>query len=310
MGVRGEFRLSDMVTPAAAILLISDDGALRQAVTSALSDFVAPSSGVVAAPLAAALSRLATNRYDAVLVDADADGSGNNDLDGLIGAVLPLAHGRPIVVLDRSGSPETALTVLRAGAQEHVTIGSDLASRLPWAIRCAAERQSFIRSLTAALQQEHHDSELRGLKAMCGPAPLAVSARSFGSTPLAVKAPSLFEDMVRTYQSLLDSALEEKTLKGKQMPETLNELADQLGTLDASPRDIVELHKAAINAKIDGQTPGKAKAYVEEGRLLMVRLMGLLASFYRTLSWGSNNRRGAGQLGQPMAGALPGKRVR
>ncbi|TVR99214.1 MAG: hypothetical protein EA406_04405 [Rhodospirillales bacterium] len=290
-------------------MLVSDDERLRAEVEAALGDPESTGALVVAAaPRYETTQPPAGDGFDVILLDA-----GDNvqeALPSLISALGPVVPGPPVIVLSRSDNADRAAAALRAGAQEHLVIGGEVATRLPWAIRCAVERQQYIRTLTAALQHEHHESELRGLRAMCGPAPLAVSARSFGSTPLSVKVPELFEDMVRTYEALLDSALEEKALKGKHVPEALNQLADQLGALDASPRDIVELHKAAINSKIGGQTPSKARAYVEEGRLVMVRLMGQLATFYRTLSWGSNLARGASGRGQPMTGALPGKRTR
>ncbi len=62
--------------------------------------------------------------------------------------------------------------------------------------------------------------------------------------------------------------------------------ADRLGMLNAGPRDVIELHKAAIARKADGRATRRTIRLIEEGRLLILQLMGQLVSFYRALSWG------------------------
>ena len=41
------------------------------------------------------------------------------------------------------------------------------------------------------------------------------------------------------------------------------------------------MHSAALKQKVRGAPPAKAQAYVEEGRLMLLELMGHLASYYR-----------------------------
>jgi hypothetical protein len=47
------------------------------------------------------------------------------------------------------------------------------------------------------------------------------------------------------------------------------------------PRDVVEIHLAAMRARAEEAPPQKTQAYVEEGRVLVLELMGHLANFYR-----------------------------
>ena len=69
----------------------------------------------------------------------------------------------------------------------------------------------------------------------------------------------------------------------------LIDIADHLGALGAGPRDVVDLHKAAMASRLKDRSPRQNRAYVEEGRLLLVQLMGYLVSYYRRLSWGSRS---------------------
>ena len=58
-------------------------------------------------------------------------------------------------------------------------------------------------------------------------------------------------------------------------------MGDELGVLKAVPRDVVEIHNAAIEEKSKNATPEKSKAYIEEGHFTLLGIMGYLASYYR-----------------------------
>ena len=106
-------------------------------------------------------------------------------------------------------------------------------------------------------------------------------------TPLPQRVPDDFDELIRRYGALLDRALVGRSGKdGDKLVADLNGIADNLGMLGAGPRDAVDLHKAAMSNRLEGQSARKNKAYVEEGRLLLVQLMGHLVSYYRRLSWG------------------------
>ena len=77
--------------------------------------------------------------------------------------------------------------------------------------------------------------------------------------------------------------------------ENLYNIAEELGYLRAGPRDVVELHSSALKRKTGVVSHVKAQAYVEEGRVTLLELMGHLVSYYRTYSLGTtavkmNNR--------------------
>jgi circadian clock protein KaiB len=66
------------------------------------------------------------------------------------------------------------------------------------------------------------------------------------------------------------------------LSDRLRALANELGFLNAGPRDVVELHAGALRSRIESVTPQRAQAYVEEARVVVLELMGYLVAYYRT----------------------------
>lgn len=109
-----------------------------------------------------------------------------------------------------------------------------------------------------------------------------VAAQLLGLKPLRESLPTLFDELVQHYGELLDLALEQRIYKvNYRLSESLRVLGDQLGFLKAGPRDVVQIHHAALERKAANVTISKSRAYLEEGRLLVLELMGHLVSFYR-----------------------------
>ena len=63
----------------------------------------------------------------------------------------------------------------------------------------------------------------------------------------------------------------------------LRELADNLGFMKATPRDIVDIHCTAIVNKTNVVSK-RMKRYQSEGKMLLIELMGYLVSHYRKYS--------------------------
>lgn len=122
--------------------------------------------------------------------------------------------------------------------------------------------------------------------ARVGHVELPETAASYGAAALRVAAPAAFAELVEAYGALLDRALEHRAYRVQSIgADPVRALADRLGFFWARPRDLVEVHLAALEAKAAG-APARADTYAEEGRLLLLELMGGLASHYRKLSLG------------------------
>lgn len=109
-----------------------------------------------------------------------------------------------------------------------------------------------------------------------------VAARSFGLAPLRESEPTLFDDFVARYERLMDAALEQKAYKVEEnISEEVTSMAKRLGALRAGPRDVIDVHIAALKNKTRHASPLKAEAYAEESRLIALEMMGEIASYYR-----------------------------
>jgi DNA-binding response OmpR family regulator len=134
----------------------------------------------------------------------------------------------------------------------------------------------------------------------------AVAAQSLGMMPLQESLPDYFNEMVQHYGELLDMALEQRLYKvNYQLSESLRALGDQLGFLKAGPRDVVQIHHAALQVKAANVTVSKSRAYLEEGRLLVLELMGYLVTYYRSYTLSirgrnaSSGRKNEAKQGEP-----------
>lgn len=116
----------------------------------------------------------------------------------------------------------------------------------------------------------------------------AITSEIFQIEPLHKSAPALFDRLVMDYEQVLELALKEQLYKiDHKVSERLEHIAEQLGFTRAGPRDVVNLHIAALKRKVREQTALKAQAYNDAGRITLLQLMGYLASYYRNYYSGS-----------------------
>ena len=120
----------------------------------------------------------------------------------------------------------------------------------------------------------------------------SVTAYLFGGTPLREALPDTFRELAHQYAGLMDGALERRAYKVEHnISEGLRCLASELGLVKAGARDVIEIHVAALRAKAKGAVPGRIRAYGEEGRVMVLELMGHLVSYYRRCSLGAGVQR-------------------
>lgn len=234
---------------------------------------------------AEARAALETGEFDLACV-----GCGCSAAAGLeaIRAIREIDASVPIIAITRHVDEALGVLAIQAGAQDYLVEDETNVGRLHRAMDYAIERGRLIERLEEARSDEATEQEFHRLKSLCGPAPLPVSGSSFGSIPLRKRSPQAFLDMARRYEGLLERSPAARTFQQRGLiAEELNDLADRLGGLNAGPRDVIDLHKLSIAKRLEGQSMGRARASIEEARLLLLQLMGYLASFYRNLSWGS-----------------------
>ena len=139
------------------------------------------------------------------------------------------------------------------------------------------------------LQIEHEQAQ-QTLVRLSSPLPASKTAESFGLRSFRQSAPAIFAKLVTTYERLLEKSIEKQVYKITPPTDiSLSDLAEQLGRLQAKPRDVVELHMIALQNQQKVNTMPQ-QLYVDEGRLLLLELMGLLASYYQNHAMGLANK--------------------
>lgn len=141
--------------------------------------------------------------------------------------------------------------------------------------------------LASEARRQDQEREFRSLERLSEPQPANVTAQMFGLSPLAKGNSQVFDQIIQKYADLLDLALHQRTYKvADTVAGELENLAKQIGFLKAGPRDVIDIHTTALKIKTDKASYTKAKAYTEEGRIMVLELMGYLTSFYRTYASG------------------------
>ncbi|MBX3082730.1 MAG: response regulator [Anaerolineae bacterium] len=138
-----------------------------------------------------------------------------------------------------------------------------------------------------------HERERATLSQIAQYPKTSLTAKMLGMRTLRESEPDTFKTFVDRYDTLLELAMEQIAYRVEHHISTqLRELAEAMGTMRLSPRDLVEIHQTVLNTKNVNITPEKADTYVEEGRLMIFELMGHLSSYYRNFAFNVSNRQG------------------
>jgi PAS domain-containing protein len=152
--------------------------------------------------------------------------------------------------------------------------------------RRLAKAEAELEANTARIRGQ--EREIRGLLQLSSTSLGGDATTSmFGTISLHKSAPHVFDELLQRYETIMEQAVEQRAYKvDYSLSEDLRVIAERLGFLKASPRDVVEIHSQVLQTKSRRVNPLKAQAYTEEGRLMVLELMGYLASYYRSQSLG------------------------
>jgi PAS domain S-box-containing protein len=141
-----------------------------------------------------------------------------------------------------------------------------------------------------AARIEQLEVELRSLESLASHPQNGVTTRMYGVVNLQDNFPDTFHKLTDSYEELIELALEQQTYRVKHdISGRLGAMAEMLGFHKAGPRDVVDIHTAALKAKTrKAATTERKKAYSGEGWVMVLELMGHLASFYRRCAQGKD----------------------
>ena len=100
--------------------------------------------------------------------------------------------------------------------------------------------------------------------------------------PLRVGQPERFAEAAAEFGRILERGLEQKAFRVEHdLTGGLRMLAERLARSSCGPRDVIEIHATTLKRKTFGVAAARARAYTEEGRMLVLELMGHLVAIYR-----------------------------
>ena len=246
------------------VLVVDEEGSVVSQLAAALAG--SPESERFAfartSGLAETLEKLAAGDIDVVLLPVSLD----RGLGPLV-TIRAEAPSLPIVVLCTAGDEPLAVKAVQLGASDYL-----VAERLYGTLAARSLRHAVeVARVRAVLARRHAE----------WPASLGGGA---GSRPAPLRAafPERFAELARDYGELLDRAVEQ-ILQRRPVPveEQMQALAGAAAELRAGPRDIVELHAAAMKQREAEHGPQRMKLYLAEGRVRLLELMGHLVTYYR-----------------------------
>ena len=262
------------------VLMIEDDEEDVLLLRDILSEAGTPGFEVAYADrLSTGLEILTGEDIDVVLLDLNLpDGQG---LDTLMRAHEHAPHV-PIIVLTGTDDEALAVRAVQVGAQDYLVKGQVDSNLLVRSIRYAIERHLLLQELEQVRQREQQEKELRSIERLSRASGTVVTAQTFGVAPLRIGLSDVFNELVQHYGDLMDLALERRAYKVEHnISAELRSLAERVGFLKAGPRDVVEIHTTALKEKSSEAATQKVQGYIEEGRLMVLELMGYLVSYYR-----------------------------
>lgn len=275
-----------MTTLQQSILLVEDNQADADYMREVLDDSrLADRNLIHVVTLRDAIEFVENEACEVILLDLILPDSG---LTETVERMRYAAPKTPVVVLSGSDDDEIIFLALRCGAQDYLIKGQYDADLLRRAIVYSIERQRLITELEEERRErEQLHREYMHLESLLEERTTDTTASMFGIVPIWRSSPELFEELRVLYDQLLDQALKSKTLSldistREHDRLLLKELCDRLGAMRAGPRDILDIHMRTMQMKSDSCNAKKAAVYADEGRYILVQVMGRLVSYYRS----------------------------
>ncbi len=233
-----------------------------------------------------ALQTLAENSFDVVILALDI--AQEKDLFPLL-QIREHFSQIPIILINKNEIEFLVIRAFQAGADSCLYSQTLDGKLLMYEIRLLLERQQYRLRLEQTQQQKRQQQEFEELEHLAE-SKTHITAKMYGATAIKDSIPEIFTEISREYGKLLDLALEQRAYRVEyDISGQLRTMADKLGFLKASPKDIIELHTITIKKKNENVTLAKSQAYVTEGRIMVLELMGYLVSFYRKYYIGLSN---------------------
>jgi len=114
--------------------------------------------------------------------------------------------------------------------------------------------------------------------------------KQFGSCPLARRDPELFQLFVTNYSEIIQLAVRESVSgTGQNVFTKVRTLARRAGEGDAEAQDLIAVHLSALASIVKANPQATVRACIRHSRLLLVKMIGELAMYYRERAKGGGS---------------------
>lgn len=258
---------------ARVLLLVEDNPGDAQLVCDMLCRGPAEPFQVIHVPaLAAAVQAAQATPIDVIVLDLGLpDGTGVE----VVKAMRKAATEVPIVVLAGLEDEDLALACIDAGAQDYLHKGEVRVHNLKRAIGYAVSRmrEAQLRQLQATLDHYRSISSAGQVT--------TVTAALAGTGAVSLRHPAAFEAIVQAYYALMEPFLLRESDQVAAPRAAMESIITSLGDSAGGPRDLVEVHVAALDRALSLHDDPHSRNIVFEARLLALEMMGLLVDYYR-----------------------------
>lgn len=225
---------------------------------------------VHASRLAEAIDRLSRRSVDVILLDLGLpDAMGVEALTSL----QPYCGRTPIVVLTGRDDEALAMECIARGAQDYLAKNDiqpvPLRRSINYAINRAYEHE--IRELRETLDRYREMTTM----------PAEPDGSGHTLPPLRTRAPEVFACCVESYADVLRRCFDRLVVDRDKPRAAMNGIVSSLGQQGAGPRDLVDVHVAALGRVSEEGNSTRARTLAIEGRLVALEMMGLLVDYYR-----------------------------
>lgn len=258
------------------VLLVEDNDGDAFLVEHALRGSVEPAFHLQRAQdLDEARALLLSDAIDVVLLDLGLpDSSGPPTLMALRDASATAA----MVVLTGADDDALARACIELGAQDYVGKNEMTAHHLRRVIGYALSRIREIQTREAQMRELRRNlAELRAISN--AGVTTGVTARLAGLGPLAEREPEAFAVLAREYGVVIETfSTEEPDGRVRRL---VSRTATRIGNLGGGPRDVVDVHLAALEGLRATHNFARVEAFTVMGRQVLVETMGNLVDYYR-----------------------------
>jgi DNA-binding response OmpR family regulator len=229
--------------------------------------------------LTKAIELLASGKFDIILLDL-----GLPESKGLetLSRIQKYFRNIPLIVITGLANEDIGIDAVQMGAEDYLVKGTMSPALLTRSIRYAIERFRLSAELQKTKQLRNQEAELQTLGSMEKSNTLKVTEQLLGLKSLHEHSSDTFQRFTKDFGKIMDKAFETRAYKVDfDLTAELRALADDLGFSFANPQDVVEIYSTALKEKMQPATYEASQVYLEEGRILLLKIMGYLLSFYR-----------------------------